>query len=411
MINTQEGLQTASASWEGGKPVWIEPDLDFIQALSKQDKGNFKKCFQCGTCSVTCALSPDQKPFPRKEMIWATWGMKDRLFKDPDIWLCHHCNDCSTRCPRGARPGDILSAIRQQIILHYAFPRFLGRWVNQPKYIPLLLGIPAVLLGLLLLIREPLENILGISRLGSDKIVYSYSSVFPHWALNTFFFFFTAVVLLVVITGVVRFWRALKSSPAADGKTSPAKSLYPSIISALKGIIAHNSFTKCTTSYSRLLSHFIVFFGFISLTVVTIWVMTAKFNPLIPGSFVYPFNFWNPLKMLANLGGVAIVVGCLLMIIDRLKDSQHAGANSYFDWALIATLFCVVATGFITELLHYARLVPHRHVAYFIHLVFVFALLMYLPYSKFAHMIYRTVAMAYAELTGRDTNTAPTKSS
>ena len=69
------------------------------------------------------------------------------------------------------------------------------------------------------------------------------------------------------------------------------------------------------------------------------------------------------------------------------------------------TLLAVVATGFTAEILHYARLEPHRLGVYYLHLLLVFALLMYLPYSKFAHMIYRTTAMVYTDYSGRKSHT------
>ena len=84
------------------EPYAVKPDREFLHRLLDEGGEDLKKCFQCATCSVVCELSNERKPFPRKEMVWAQWGLKDRLVADPDVWLCHQCSDCSTRCPRGS---------------------------------------------------------------------------------------------------------------------------------------------------------------------------------------------------------------------------------------------------------------------------------------------------------------------
>jgi quinone-modifying oxidoreductase subunit QmoC len=208
--------QIAQTPFDNGNSVMVDPDLDFIRELSKRGGNLYKKCMQCGTCSATCQISPDIKPFPSKEMAWATWGMKDRLLRDPDVWLCFHCNDCSTRCPRGARPGDVLSAVRQESVIYHSFPRFLGRWVNKPKYSPLLLAIPIILLSAALYVKNPIENWLGISNFTGERIIFNYSNLLPHWLLNTFFTLLTLLVVGVMIIGVKRFWRELKAAGDSD---------------------------------------------------------------------------------------------------------------------------------------------------------------------------------------------------
>jgi quinone-modifying oxidoreductase subunit QmoC len=340
-------------------------------------------------------------------MAWALWGMKERLLADPDVWLCHQCEDCSKRCPRGARPGVLLSAIRQQSVEQFAAPRFLGRWVGQPQAVPLLLGIPVALLTLALVVRAPLEDFLGIARPAGGRIVYAYSGLFPHWLLNTFFGLFSLLAALAIVVGAVRFWRAMKAAVPAERIAAPSRKLLPSILATLKNILTHDRFAQCTKARPRLFSHACVLFGFLALTLVTLWVITARFNPLIQGEFIYPFGFWNPWKILANIGGAALLGGCLLMMRDRLRNDRRIGFGSYTDWALLAALALVAVTGFITEVLHYQRLEPHRHIAYFAHLVFVFVVLVYLPYSKLAHVVYRAVAMVFAEHTGRKREESP----
>ena len=63
----------------------IEPDTEFIAELRNAGGGSLKKCYQCATCSVVCELSGDGTVFPRKEMLWAQWGLKDRLMANSSV--------------------------------------------------------------------------------------------------------------------------------------------------------------------------------------------------------------------------------------------------------------------------------------------------------------------------------------
>ena len=395
----REAEAAAAAAPDGSPPDHVDPDLEFIAALTEQAGGTFKKCFQCGTCSSTCELSPDVAPFPRKEMAWAAWGLRDRLLSDVDVWLCHQCNDCSMSCPRGGRPGDVLAAVRMVSIAEYSVPGFLARWVNRPAFVPLLLGIPAAILAIALLLRAPLMDVFGFGDGTGSPIVFSYTRMFPHWLLNITFGLFTLLSILAMAAGVTRLWRGLKAG-LPEG-TKPVKPVLASFLAAIRTIFVHRQFGKCTATRPRFTTHMLVFYGFLALTVVTLWVITSGINPLLDEDFIYPFAFLSPWKILANLGGAALVVGLTLMIYERLREDVEVVRSNYIDWALLVQLLLVVLTGFATEALHVARLEPHRHIAYFIHLVFALSVILYIPYSKLAHVVFRTVAMTFAEHTGR----------
>jgi len=128
--------------------IEVATDIKFKKELKKESGSSLNECMQCGTCSVVCSLAPEDKPFPRKEMIWAGWGMKEKLVGNVDVWLCHQCGDCSTYCPRGVKPGDVLAALRQISYRHYARPRFLGKLLSKPSLLPFAILIPVIIIAL-----------------------------------------------------------------------------------------------------------------------------------------------------------------------------------------------------------------------------------------------------------------------
>ena len=378
----------------------IEPDLDFIKEVGALGGADLKKCYQCATCSVACPISPDTKPFPRKEMIAASWGLKDKLVGNSDIWLCHNCGDCSTRCPREAKPGDVLAAIRSYAISEYARPKVLARAMKDPKKLPILLAIPAVLF----LIVGTITGLLDFTPDLSEGI--KHYKFFSTWLVDMHMLAAAFFAVAVFALGLKRFLADIHQNALLEGKTTQQKievvGFVAALIRIIPTILLHRKFGECTENKDRQTAHLLTQYGFIGLFVVTSIIFIVMYGSyLLPGGPVHgPWSQLNPVKWLANLSGVALIVGTGLMIKNR--SARKDQASSYFDWYLIYLAFGLGVTGMGAQLTRLAGWAAVSFATYYIHLILVFTLFAYLPFSKLAHLVYRTVAMAYNEYAGRN---------
>ncbi|MEW5944580.1 MAG: quinone-interacting membrane-bound oxidoreductase complex subunit QmoC [bacterium] len=373
------------------QPLTIEPDVGFIRRVAAAGGGSAKKCFQCAACSGICPISPDAKPFPRKEMLWTVWGLKDRLLKDPDVWLCHQCNDCSVNCPRGGSPGEVLNAVRSLAFAHYAFPRFMGAALSRAVYLPLLFAFPAALFLLIL-------GATGHLHIPEGRIVFSH--FFPETYVDAVFLAVTALMLAFFAVGVSRFWRSIAETAPPGHRGS----ILPAVINAAIEILTHSRFKECGSGRPRFTAHLAVFYGFVMLFATTSFVFI--------GLYVFhvetPLSLANPVKILGNAGAAVLLAGILLTLANRLAAAARVGRGNYHDWLFIVVVLLVTLTGILSEITRLANLPAAAYPMYFAHLVFIFFLIAYLPYSKFAHAVYRTVAIVHSKYTGRYGETAGT---
>jgi quinone-modifying oxidoreductase subunit QmoC len=378
----------------------VDPDLNFIKFLKSAGGDTLKKCFQCATCSVKCPLSADQKPFPRKEMIWAQWGLKDKLVADPDVLLCHQCGDCTAYCPRGAKPGDVLGAIRAYMYTHYGFPQGLAKLCSSGKNLPILIAIPAVIIGIVWLLS-------GGMHIPEGKIDFGLFFGEGHFMgltktvalIDVIFLPTVAFSIFAAYRGVSTLWKKMNANLGVETRFRPSvKQLlidffWPSIVE----IVQHKRFEQCGENKGRVNGHLPLLLAFIGLFIVTNYAFVAKdmIGYFVP-SMHAPISQINPVKILANVSALALIIGVGILWSNRKQmEAEDKASPTFYDWFLIWEIMAVGITGLGAELTRLAGLGLPAYVLYYLHLISVMMLFLYMPYTKFAHMVYRTVALAF----------------
>jgi len=362
--------------------IEVKPDIAFKRELARISGSPLNQCIQCGNCSAVCSIAPPDRPFPRKEMVWAGWGLQDRLIGNVDIWLCHQCGDCSSYCPREVRPSDVIAAVRQKSYRHFARPHWIGKLVSEPAWLPVAVLIPVVIISVILLMA-------GTFRIPEGPV--DYSAFFPHGWLNSSFSLLTLASYGWASMGIGRFWKEMKRiTPPPAQYRGTGKVLLP----VVGEILSHSNFSKCGSRKSGKIAHMLLFFGFALLIVVTMYAIWAS----LTGH--YPLPLTHPVKLTGNLASLMIDTGLVIMVVQRLTNRKLFGKNGYHDWLLLVSIGVLALSGTLVQMARFGDWAI-AYPLYFFHLVAVWFVIIYLPYTKLGHLFYRTAALLYARSCGR----------
>jgi quinone-modifying oxidoreductase subunit QmoC len=114
-----------------------------------------------------------------------------------------------------------------------------------------------------------------------------------------------------------------------------------------------------------------------------------------------PLAFWSPMKIFANVGAIVILIGSVMLFLGRIGRREKINRGTWFDWYLVVLLNVVVATGILSQVARLLEIPAAAFTVYVIHLIAVYCLLTYIPFSKLSHMVYRSLAIHHGRLTGR----------
>lgn len=349
-------------------------------------------CNACRYCEGFCAVFP---------------AMTQRLeFGKADIHylanLCHNCGACLHACQYadphefGVNIPKSMAKVRLQTYTDYAWPRKLGA-LYQRNGLTLALS-SALALGLFLILTLLVQGNLFSQIQGGD-----FYQIFPHNTLVAMFGSVFGFSTLALILGVVHFWRKVAPGEKQVQEAVPAMMQTGKAALTLKyldgghGQGCNNEDDAFTLARRRF--HHLTFYGFMLCFAAT---SVATLYHYVMG-WVAPYPIFSVPVILGVVGGIGLLVGPAgLLYLNYKRHPEHGDqAQRPMDRAFIVLLFMISLTGLLLLGFRETALMP---LMLALHLGFVMAFFLTMPYSKFAHGFYRCAALFKSYLETRKDN-------
>jgi hypothetical protein len=316
-------------------------------------------------------------------------GMKERLLGSKELWLCYSCGECTATCPREADPGEFMAAARRYAIAGYDRLGLARLMYTSSFFTALFLLLLAAALG---------------------AFIYSFHGPMPARSLQLFGFIPSEVihdvgiiaglvVILIAVWGSISMISSIRKGVVVpQGVHVDHKS---AVLETIDEVFTQRRYRQDCETYSKAgpwyyqkwFLHASMLWGFMGLFLATALDYLLALIGIKPTGTWVPV--WYPVRALGTLAGFMLVYGVTAIFIKRLLKADDSYRHSTStDWFFLAILWLSGMTGFALEIAVY---LPEPYAwSYWMllaHLVAVGELLLLLPFTKFAHIIYRTIAL------------------
>jgi len=372
----------------GGMRMSVKIDPNLMKDLKAFGLKDANKCMQCGNCTAVCPLSTPETPFPRKLIKYAQMGLKDKILKSPEPWLCYYCGDCSDTCPRGADPGETMMVMRRYLTSLYDWTGFSRKFYISEKFEIAAISIVAVLVGLAMWVFHGSNPNMENTQL---------NSVWPAPAIEIADLIMAAVLTFFLLTNTYRCF----SFVMGDLKKKIPLELY---ITQAKEFVTHfitqRKFGECTDRMQWIV-HLLIMTGYSSIFMLVVIFLAGGIHVIglsweqimFQRDVIYPF--FHPVRLLGYYATFALLYGTSYAMIGRIKKAKAPYKNSHpTDWMFLILLQLTTLTGIF---IHFTRLLDWpltTYILYVVHLmVAVPMLVLEVPFAKWAHLMFRPVVL------------------
>lgn len=371
----------------------VNPEL--LREMKAYGAVGAEKCINCGNCTAICSLTQEDDRFPRNVIRMVQLGLNDELLGSKELWLCFNCGDCSETCPQQAEPANLVAAARGYAIAHYS-PFGIGKLFYRHSLAGAVIATLMVLFFGLVLANERRE--MAPERLELFRFI-PYELI--HNAGLVMMIVIGLLAAVTVLTMIVRIARANRLDFRAFFRGSRAswfQGFWESVMVESLGQYRYRRDCEAQGKiknwwWSKWFVHAATMWGFLGLLLATALDFALDIVGLKEtGTFV---PLWYPTRLIGTLSGVLFAYGVTVLLYKRWKGVDKAHSLSrHSDWIFLALLWLSGMSGFVIEIALYLPGAPEwGYWTFIFHVAVSITLLLLLPFTKFAHSLYRIVAL------------------
>jgi nitrate reductase gamma subunit/NAD-dependent dihydropyrimidine dehydrogenase PreA subunit len=375
-------------------------DHNLYPELRRFGATDISACFNCGVCTALCPLSADGASFPRKMSRYAQLGLRDKLLSSPELWSCYGCSECSDSCPTQADPASFMQAARRYAVASYDRTRLAYMLATSKIFaVVFIVALVGVLAAFMYSVHRP-----------ADGSTLAFFDFVPTGFIHTLGVVVMGVVGVAALAGLFEMVRRVLRGPkgVAGSRPGARKAAGAAWYAVGTESLAQTRFRKdCADAtesrpwyQQRWFIHFATMWGFLGLLGATMIDYGLELAGIKATGT--PVPIWYPVRLLGTLAGAALIYGTTVLIVRRLRKSDRTTVHSTTsDWSFLAMLWVAGATGFVLELALYLPQAPGwGYPMFLLHVAVAMALVLLVPFGKFAHVFYRPVALFALKLRG-----------
>ena len=361
----------------------IRVNPSFIDDLDRFGAEDVKLCYQCGDCSTVCHHADEIYKFPRKSMRQLQMGLEKKIETTLEPWLCYYCGQCSEQCPREADPGETMMSLRRWLISRYDITGIARQFFKSKTTEILTILVISLLTGMFFLYY-------GFSG-GSIQIYDGEGAFLPSSFIHEFDLTLGSILLIFLMINAFRMWYFTM----VKGISVPVPWwLYLKEFYELPWhFFTQKRYSECKTTHANeVFMPWIIHLGLMLGYVTMLLLVMVFIEPLQSG----PSIRWS-VHIFGYLATIGLLTGTFYFIRNRIRKNFVQYKKSHnTDWVFVILLLFIVLTGIFQHIFHRVGFYEWANITYVIHLMFVVPWLIRMPFSKWAHLIYRPLAMYFA---------------